>query len=130
MSIRSRPTVKALFSGKREKWLPLFQRLNARFSKIPGLELTPAKTTIKICRSDDSKVTIGHIRVAAAGLLVGLVLESAAPFKSKRLQALKRASKDATHVILVTEASEIDPEFLTWVKAANSKARNAKPRST
>jgi len=124
----SRSSLRSLFSGKKAKWLPLFQRLVARFSYIPGVELAVYRKSIALGCNGDAKPTIGMIQITARGLQVGLGLHKAA-LKSPRLKLAKRP-KSVTHKVLISKASEIDDELLSWIKAARHQARTAKRRST
>lgn len=118
----------ALFEGKKSKWLPLYRRLLARFTNVPGIEFFPFKGMIAIGHKDDLRPTMGAIRVTIRGLDIGLGL-SKSQMPSERLRVSHRSPKWITHHVVVAGANEIDEEFLSWVKAARHQARIARPRS-
>jgi len=122
-----------LFSGKKAKWLPLFRRLLARVSAIPGVETEAGKSSITLSLSggvSSQRVVIAMIKVAATGLEVRLSL-SKAQVRSPRLKRVtSRTRPIMSHVVLLSEASDLDEEFLTWLKAAKIGARTSKERSS
>lgn len=122
-------TTSSLFVGKNAKWLPLFRRLVARFSRIPGIELAPVRKSIAVSQSGDLGATFGMIQITAKGFQVSLALSKAA-LKSPRLKPRARKLRQLTHQVLISEASEIDDELLSWVKLAKHQVRTAKRRST
>lgn len=119
----------ALFDGKKSKWLPLYRRLLARVEKVPGVEFFPFKKGIAIGHRDDFRPTMGVIRISAKGLDVGLGLVKGFT-KTERLRPSQRSPKWITHRVVIAKASDIDEEFLSWIKAARHRARIARPRST
>jgi hypothetical protein len=131
-----------LFNGKKAKWLPLYHRLLARLSNVSGIEFFLFKNVIAIGQKNDKKPSVGEVKITASGLEVSLALSSGvtksksknelpALKASKRLHSSKsRSSRGITHRVLIAKASEIDEEFMSWLKAARHQARIAKPRST
>ena len=118
----------ALFQGRKAKWLPLYRRFLARFSKLVGVEIFPANQWLGIGHSGDGRATIGHIRITQKGLDVRLGLTRSTP-ATDRLRPSDASPRWITHRVLVREASEIDEEFLSWIRAAKILARTARPRS-
>ncbi|MCM2276858.1 MAG: DUF5655 domain-containing protein [Oligoflexia bacterium] len=117
-----------LFDGKKSKWIPLYRRLLARFSAIPGIEFFPLKSGIGIGHPHDARATMGVIRITQKGLEFGLGL-ARAQANSERLRPSKRSPRWITHRVVISSASDIDDEFLSWLKAARLQARLARPRA-
>lgn len=119
---------------KTAKWLPLYRRLMARLIRVPGLELVGARGgVLEIHRIGTKRIAAVYLK--AKGLEIGFALPKAV-LKSPRLHPSKKSPKWVTHRVLIQEASEIDEELLTWIKAASSAAlvsargRSARRRST
>lgn len=121
--------ITSLFEGKKSKWLPLYRRLLARLSGIPGIGFFPIKNRIAIGYPDHYKATMGMIRVTPSGLDVALGLSKGFS-KSERLRPCSRSPKWLTHHVTVAQASDIDEEFLSWMRAAKLQARTSRPKST
>lgn len=113
-----------LFSGKKAKWLAIYRRLVARLENQRGIELTPSPKSISV----SGTIQIGKIRVTAKGLELAIALGKAAP-RSERLKTLSKPTKAATHKVLIAQASDIDEELLSWIKAAQVRARISKRQS-
>jgi hypothetical protein len=130
---RSRSAVtleRALFSGSKAKWLPLFRRLLARVSGIPGVEVVPGKTSIVLSLVGQSSSEFALIKVAASGLELRLAIPKA-QLRSARLKRLARATRPAmSHVVTVAETTDLDEELLSWLKAARNGARTSKDKSS
>ncbi|MEK6577586.1 MAG: DUF5655 domain-containing protein [Bdellovibrionota bacterium] len=123
------PLVNSLFKGKKEKWKPLFPRLMARLSRISGVEIRPMKDFFNIVHSEPPRKAFGRIRATIKGIEIRLNLKKGT-FRSERLIAAP-GTKDLNKVyVLIREVSEIDEELTSWVKAAKSKARNARRKQT
>lgn len=116
------------FDGKKAKWLPLFHRLVARLSAMPGVEFCSSRGGISIEQTREGKPNMGVVRITLRGLEIGLGLEKAP--RSERLRPSQRSPKWVTHRVVIAKASDIDEEFISWVNAARIKARTAKVRST
>lgn len=121
-------TLAALFKGRKSKWLPLYRRLLARFTTFPGVEFFPLKSQIGIGHPRDRRATMGQIRITDKGIEVGLGLARSFG-RTERLKSSLRSPKWITHRVLLTQASDIDEEFLAWIKAARLQARTSRPRS-
>jgi hypothetical protein len=121
------PEIDRLFNGKKAKWLPLYRRLIARLTRVPGLDITPGADAIALRQAARAK-PVGAIRVAGDGLEIGLALAKAA-IKTPRLRPSTRSPKYITHRVLITDVREIDDELFTWILAANQRARSARGRS-
>ncbi|MCM2321745.1 MAG: DUF5655 domain-containing protein [Oligoflexia bacterium] len=119
----------ALFSGRKAKWLTLYRRLLARSSAVPGVDFFPVKGAIAIGYPDGARATMGAIRITQKGLEIRLGLAKAFA-KSERLRPVTGSPKWITHRVLIASASELDEEFLGWLKAARLQARTSRPRST
>lgn len=142
--LTEKATLSDVFNGKKSKWLPLYHRLLARLSNVAGIEFFPFNKQIGIGHRNDSRPTLGEIRITAQGLEVGLGLSSKTQktgsprtengesnsHPDPRIKPSTRAPRWITHRVLIAKASEIDEEFIGWVKAARRQARIARPRST
>lgn len=122
-----------LFTGRKSKWLPLYRRLLARSTGINGIEFHPSKSFIAIGHPHDSRPTMGLVRVTLRGLEISLgLVQTILP--NPRLRATPEQARGTprwiTHRTLLMKASEIDDEFLAWVKIARHQARISRPRST
>lgn len=130
---RSRSAVSVegtLFSGRKAKWLPLFRRLLARVSGIPGVEVTLGKTSIVFSLAGQASSEIALIKVAATGLELRLAI-SKAQVRSPRLKRLTRATRPLmSHVVMLTETTDLDEELLSWLKAARTGIRTSKEKSS
>ncbi len=120
--------VSKFFNGKRMRWLPLYRRLIARLATIPALDIAARADALAIRHDGESQQTIGQIRVGTEGIEIGLRLSRAA-LKSRRLKPSNRRPLYITHRVTISSPGEIDDELVTWIKAANQRARNAKRRS-
>jgi hypothetical protein len=118
-----------LFNGRKAKWLPLYRRLLARLNGVPGLEFFPTKNGIGIGHPNETKITMGIIRITQKGLEVGLGLAKTFT-QSDRLRPSQRSPKWITHRVVIAKAGDLDEELLGWVKAARLQARTSRPRST
>lgn len=118
-----------LFTGKKAKWLPLYRRLLARLSRVPGLDIRVTAETIALRRAHGRRTPFASIRVSGDGIEIGLALAKAA-IKSARLRPSARSPKYLTHRLLLSDAREIDDELFTWIQAANQRARSARGRSS
>lgn len=112
----------SLFKGKKEKWLPLFQRLLARLAQLPSIEAIPMRGSITLVGANEKSLPIGNVKVTEDGLVVGLALAKAA-IKPGRLKRSTTPPKRITHCVALTEPSDIDSELLAWLKAALASAR-------
>lgn len=121
----SKADVSALFTGKKVKWLPTFKRVTARLSAVPGVQLIPSKTAFNIALSSDETAVLAQIKVTARGLSVSLCLAKSG-LRSPRLKSKKRVLHGLTHEILISDASEIDGEFFSWLKLAKHRVRSTK----
>jgi len=115
--------LKTIFSGKKEKWLPLFRRMLARFVRIGGVDLNPAKTALALSPAGAKRPVIGMIRVTSKGLRVALALRGADTMRSARLKPTRTKSRRFSHEVLIAEPADIDEELLAWIKAAKRRAR-------
>jgi len=118
----------SLFKGKKAKWLPLFSRLAARLSRVPGIELHVTRATITLNRSKKRVPAIAVIRVIPEGLKMNFAFGKRAS-RSVRLLPITRKNSRMTHQILISELKEIDDEILLWIQAALHQVRTAKRRS-
>lgn len=126
-----------LFAGKKQKWLPLYRRLIARLNSIPGIEIILRESAFLISGTKSaarnpkkiSRVKLGMIRIMSNGLEMGLFLGDV-PVKSSRFTPVSRSRLKVSHRSLISSPSEIDEEFISWVKIALFQARIATRRST
>jgi hypothetical protein len=120
---RATGSLDTIFSGKKAKWLPLYHRLAARVTRISGIEVRLTRTTIELGMSDVPRSKLAQIRVVPAGLSLRLAL-SKAQLKSPRLKTMTtRTVPRMSHQVLLASTSDLDEEFLSWIKAARTQAR-------
>jgi hypothetical protein len=101
--------------------------LLARVSGIPGVEVLTGKTSIDLAVS---KREIARIKVADSGLELRLALGKA-QLRSPRLKKLSSKTRPLmSHVLTLSETSELDEELLSWLKAAKIGARTSKDKSS
>ena len=125
-----------LFKGSKAKWLPLYHRVLARLSSVSGMEFLNGAREVSIlstAATSKTKGRMGLIRVTESGLEVGLRLGkgvTAAMARNERLIPSRKIPLWVTHRVLITSASQIDEEFLSWLKVARHQAGSTRPRST
>jgi hypothetical protein len=99
-------------------------------SGIPGIEVIRGKTAIALALAGVGASEMALIKVTSSGLDFRLAL-SKAQLRSPRLKRLSaRTRPTMTHQVLLSEASDLDEELLTWLKAAKIEARTSKGRSS
>jgi hypothetical protein len=127
---KKKATITRMFRGSREGWLPVFHRLMARLSQMPATEVVPRKGCFSLVRTETPKQSLGAIWICEDGVRLGLFLER--PSRSPRLEAAGESGLPVptTHSILLTRASDIDHELVSWIKAAHHLARISRRRST
>ncbi len=114
-----------LFAGKKSHWIPLCRRFLARLTRVPGVEASIQKTFIQLSVPSKPSSLLGKVRVTSKGLEVGLTLAKF-KVKSERLKAAPKSAKPITHRVLLTDASEIDEEFIAWVRGTHLQAHTSK----
>lgn len=119
----------SLFKGRKEKWKPLFPRLMARLTRIAGVEIRPHKDCFQMVHIDQPKKVFGRIRATIQGIEIRLNLDKGT-FRSPRLISPKGARGTNKVLVLIRVVSDIDEELASWIKAAKSKARSARRKST
>jgi hypothetical protein len=121
-----------LFKGKKEKWLPLFQRLLARLAQLPTIEAIPMRGSIALVgvrsRAGAPAPAVGNVKVTQEGLILGLALAKAA-IKTGRLKHSTKPPKRISHTVCLTTPGDIDAELLIYLKAALAGARVHRRRS-
>jgi hypothetical protein len=123
-------SLESIFSGKKLKWLPLYRRLLARVSRIHGVEAVPSQGAVILCLNGTKSNEMVRIKVTLTGLQCGLALAKA-QLKSPRLKSVSSKTRpsqsDMTHQVTISEASDLDEELMTWIKAAAKlRARTSK----
>ena len=101
-----------LFSGAKAKWLPLFRRLLARVSGIPGIDVVLGKTSITLSLAGVAASELAVIRVVAAGLEFRLALSKSHPRTARLKRITARTRPPMTHLVMLAEASHLDEELL------------------
>jgi hypothetical protein len=124
------PLEKLSFAGTKAKWQPLFHRLIARVSGITGIEVIQRKGSIALALTSSGSRDLAEIRVKTTGLECRLAL-SKSQLRSPRLKTISKRGRSAmTHFATLKEPSDIDEEFLSWLKAARIEARTSTKKSS
>lgn len=123
----------AIFKGKKEQWLPLFQRLLIRFEKLRGIELVVFRSGIGVLVGLSKPTRIGMLKIDSRGIKVLFKISPKlflSPKAQLRLKLVRnKKSGFMTHETRLRKISDVDEELLSWLNAAAHSARISKRQS-
>ncbi len=110
--------VAKLFAGQKSQWRKSYDTFEAKVRKFgPDVEIAPNMTYINLYRGTKK---FGLVQVAVERLDIGIKLKGVTP--TDRFEAAGSWNAMVTHRVRVSDAKQIDPEVVAWLKRAYEAA--------